>query len=193
MELNIVNKPAVTAQAIVNVDTFGNPFGLIPTYQVQVFDVIPAAAATDVLVLTGSATKVVKITRVKITAAASAAAGIDFYSYKRTTPNSGGTFTNPTPVKYDSLNSNPTAVPVLYSANPTTLGTGVMVAGTKYMIPGTQGNTWFPVVPVVVDYGTRNNEPIILRGVNESYSVSLRGQTVAAGTELYISIEWTEE
>lgn len=181
------------ANAEILVDNFGNPLSSIPTYQVQVFDITPVAGATDILQIIGSATKTIKITRIKITASATAAAAIDFYSFKRTTLNVGGTITHPAIVKYDSLNADPTATINLYSANPSALGNGVMLGGTKFMIPGTNGNTWFPVIPIIVEYGTRNNSPVILRGVNESLAISLNGQTIPSGLQVYASIEWCEE
>lgn len=198
MQVNVGTVPGQAAEAEVLVDLNGNPiiFGsqntTIATYNVTVNDVTPAALATDVLTLSGSATKTISITRIKITADASGACEVDFYAYKRIAPNTGGTVTHPAIVKYDSLNSAPTAVVNLYSANPLVLGAGTLFAGSQFIVPGTSGNTWLPVVPVIVDYGTRNNQAIVLRGVNESIAISLNGNTVPAGLGLYITIEWTE-
>ena len=76
--------------------------GFRPTYAYRVADFSPVAAATDVLVLTGAANKVIRVTKVGVTGSATAAALVDLYITKRTTANSGGTSTNPTATKYDS-------------------------------------------------------------------------------------------
>ena len=194
MELNINNGvPGNTATAEILVDSFGNSTGMTPTYSVCVADVIPVANATDVFTISGSATKTIKITRIKISADSSSASEVDFYGYKRTTANSGGTFTNPPYTKYDSLNPNATATINLYSANPTTLGTGTLHAATQFVCTGTNGNTWNPVIPVILELGTRNNQAIVLRGANELLTVSLGGNSLPSGLNLYITIEWCEE
>lgn len=199
MQINVGTVPGQAAEAEILVDLDGNPieFGSenanIATYNVSIKDFDPVALATDILVLTGSATKIVKVTQINISASASNVGRVDLYAIKRTSANTGGTISHPLIVKYDSLNPSATAVVNLYSANPSTLGTGILFAGTQYIIPGSQGNTWLPNVPLIVEYGTRNNQAITLRGVNESVAISLNGNVIPTGLEMYITIEWTEE
>ena len=198
MQINVGTVPGQVAEAEVLVDLDGNPIAFgsnntTPTYTYQAFDIAPHALATDLVQLIGSATKTIKITRIQISADASSVGEIDFYIYKRSALNTGGTSTHPTPLKYDSTNSNSTATLNVYSANPSALGAGILFYGTQYIIPGTGGNTWLANVPVIVDYGTRNTQPIILRNANESIAISLNGQTIPSGMGMYVNIEWTEE
>lgn len=162
------------------------------TYSVCVADVAPAALATDVLVLTGSATKKVSINRVQITADATAASVIDFYVFKRSAANTGGTSTAPALVKHDSTNPAATAVATLYSANPSALGAGLLIRADHYALPAAL-TTGYPGTPWVEDFGIRKDQPIVLNGVAESIAISLNGQTIPAGMDMYITIEWTEE
>lgn len=193
MQINVGTTPGQAASAVVLVDLNGNPIQDASTYVLTVADVTPASAATDVLQIIGSATKTVCITKIKVSATATGAAEMDIYGYKRSALNTGGTSTHPTPVKYDSLNLAATATANLYSANPTALGAGSLFFGTQFVIPGTNGNTWLPMIPVVYEYGNSTSQPLTLRGVNESFSISLGGNALPAGLGLYMSIEWTEQ
>jgi len=163
------------------------------TYSVQVSDFTAVAAtATDVLALVGSATKTIRVNRVQITADATAASVLDFYTFKRTTANTGGTATQPAICKLDSADPAPTAVANLYTVNPTALGTGVMLAADHYALPAA-ATTGYPGTPWVEEFGTRNNRQVVLRGVGESLAVGCNAEVIPAGINLYIRIEWTEE
>jgi len=194
MQINVNNGVnGLAADAAVSIDQFGNPLVNIPTYRAGVYDITPASPATDVFTITGSATKTIKITRLQVTADNSNSAGvIDFYCFFRTTANTGGTSTVLTGVPYDTTNPAPTAVVRAYSANPATLGTGTFMFGDHYALANAS-NSGIPVFPWIEDFGIRNTQPIILRGVNQSFCFSLNGDTVPSGTNIYVSIEWTEE
>lgn len=161
------------------------------TYSVQVSAVTPAALATDILSLVGSATKTVRINRVQITADATAAAVLDFYVFKRTVADTGGTATQPAICKLDSADPAPTAVANLYSANPV-VGAGVLLASDHYALPAA-GTPTYPATLWVADFGTRNDKQIVLRGVGESLGVGCNGGTIPAGTSVHARIEFTEE
>lgn len=170
----------------------GSAISIPNTYSICVADISPAALATDILVLTGSATKKVKINRIQVTADATAASVLDFYVFKRSAANTGGTSTAPALVKHDSLSPNATAVAILYSANPTALGAGQLIRADHYALPAA-ATTGYPGTPWIEDFGVRNDDPIILHGVLESIAFSLNGQVIPAGTSVYITIEFTEE
>lgn len=72
------------------------------TYSIQVNDFTPVSGATDILTIQGAANKTIRISRIEMIADASAASFVDFYAYKRTAANTGGTKTNPIPVQHDS-------------------------------------------------------------------------------------------
>lgn len=166
--------------------------GVKPTYHVTVSDVIPAATATDVLTLCGSATKTIRINRIQITADATATSVIDLYVYKRSAVNTGGTSTTPTIAQHDSHDPAPSAVARLYSANPSALGAGVLLVGDHYALPAA-ASTGYPGVPWIEDFGNRNDKTVVLYGTAECLAISLNGQTIPAGMGLYAAFEWTEE
>lgn len=169
-------------------------FGTVPTsptYRAINVDVVPAATPTDVIVLVGSATKTIMITKFEITPTASANGSLDFYVYKRTTADTGGTSTATTIARNDSSNPAATAVAKLYSANPSALGTGSLVGATRVTLASKSPNgvaiqTW------AESFGTGNQQPIVLRGVNESLCINMAGQTMPTGIEIYFTLEWVE-
>ena len=173
------------------IDNLGTPVTNVITYSYQLSGYVPAATATDVLCVSGSATKVVKVRRIQVTAAAGSASQVSIYVYLRTAADTGGTSTTPAATKYDSTNPSPTAALTQYSANPT-LGTGTLLSADYYEIPATTGNTYW-TGPWIEDYGIRNSQPVILRGTSQSVCFNLGGQTLPSGFTLYTRIEWTEE
>jgi len=82
MQINVGTTPGQAAEAIIDVDSFGNALNNIPTYRTGIYDLTPAANATDVFTISGSATKTIKITKLQVTADSASTAGvIDFYCF----------------------------------------------------------------------------------------------------------------
>lgn len=187
---NAAGKPQWSSSSV-RVDNSGNPLTEVPTYSYQASDVAPAATATDVVCLTGSASKVIRLERVQITAEATGAAMIDFYVYKRSAANTGGTVTQPAITKMDSINAAATGVINLYSANPSALGSGTILAGDHYELPAITGNTYSSPA-WIEDFGIRNSQSVVLRGTSEQACFSLNGQILPAGLSVYVRMEWTE-
>lgn len=171
---------------------YSNSEGLKASYRAQMADVTVAATATDVATLCGSATKTVRLVRIQATADATATSVIDFYVFKRTVANTGGTSAVQAAAQMDSVDPAPTAVVRLYSANPSALGTGVLLTGDHYALPAA-ASTGYPGVPWIEDFGIRNNRAVVLRGVAQCIAFNLNGQTIPAGFGLYLGFEWTEE
>lgn len=166
--------------------------GTRATYHYVAQDITPAATGTDVVVLTGSATKVVRVTKVSIVGTATAASIYDHYLIKRTAANTGGTSTTPTPAKSDSNDPSPSATVKLYSANPSALGAGITVEANKTYLSAS-ATPGAAALPTVYTFGTRNDKAIVLRGTSESIAWNFGGQAVPSGASLYMSIEWTED
>jgi len=170
-----------------------NTEGRNPTYRVNAADITTFAAnATDVLTVSNpvGSNKTLRITRVQITGDANAAGTIDFYTYKRTALNTGGTSTAPAIVQYDTKDPVPTGISALYTANPT-LGAGVIAAADLYVLPAA-ATTGYPMAPWIEDFGTRNTRSMILQP-GECFSFGLNGQAIPAGLKLYAGIEWYEK
>ena len=159
------------------------------TYSAVVQDFTPVANATDIITLTNPLGKTITLTNVRISGNATAATAQDIYILKRTTLNTGGTATNPTPTIHDSQDAAPTAVVSVYSANPTT-GTGTALRGDRVAIPGSTGANG---TTQIWDFGDRASKAPKLQKTTESIAINWGAAAVATGTNLYITIEWTEE
>jgi hypothetical protein len=163
-----------------------------PTFRYTAIDITPVATATDVLVLKGSATKIVRVTRASILGSATGASIYDLYLTKRTTANTGGTSTAPTATPSDTLDEAATATLALYTANPSALGTGTLLEGTKVYLPAGSAPAGAGAIRDII-FGNRNDKAPVLRGVNESIAFNFAGATVPAGASIYMHIEWTED
>lgn len=169
-------------------------FGTVPTsptYTSTNIDIVPVATPSDVVVLVGSATKTIMVTKFEITPTATANGSLDFYVYKRTTANTGGTFTATAITPNDSTNPTATAVSRIYSANPSALGTGTLVRATRVTLASKSPNG-IAIQQWIESFGTGNQQPLVLRGVNESLAINLNGQALPTGIELYFTLEWVE-
>lgn len=162
--------------------------GAEQTYAASIIGLVPAATPTDIFEISGSATKVIKVRRIRITGVRSASTTSDIVLLKRTTANTGGTSTLPPPVKNDSNNANATAVVKAYTANPTT-GTlvGALRSDKQFLNVAGVGSS------DVRDYVLTESgaQPLFLRGVAECIAFNLNGVTMAGGL-LDIWVEWTE-
>lgn len=159
------------------------------TYSVSIPDFVPAALATDSVILVGYGTRQISLTNVRISGSASTSTFLGCYFYKRTTPNSGGTFSQITPVKHDSSDSQSLAVINTYTANPSSVGTGVLLRSGHLGFPSPSN----PVDRLIWDFGNRASKCPKLANANESFCLSFNGQTIPSGANLHITIEWTEE
>jgi hypothetical protein len=151
------------------------------------FVVAPAATATDIFQLIGSASKTVEITKILVSGTQTTGGMVDLYAIKRSTANTGGTSSATTNVPMNSGDAAATAVGAIYTANPTT-GTPV-------------GNIFIESLPLAAVTGTTNNileiafgeraKPVQLVGVAQALALNLNGVTVAGGS-IKVTVEWTE-
>lgn len=165
------------------------------TYSIGIEDYAPYATPTDIFLLQGSATKTVRLSKIRISGAATAQSGLDLYLIKRTVDNTGGTRASQAAdvVKHDTLDDSPTAIPYTYSVIPTALGAGktFRTRARQFFAKLTEPTTGSE--EFVVDFDIHRSKPIILRGVAESVVLNLGGAAVPAGLILYINVEWVEE
>jgi hypothetical protein len=162
------------------------------TYAYRGADITPAATATDVLTLTGSANKLIRLTKIGLSGSATAASLQDLYIAKRLTANTAGTFTNPVAAKYDTLDPTASGIITLYTANPTALGTGSPLEGDKLYLPAAALPTAEPS-HWNREYGLGEAQCPTVRGAAESICIGFGGAAIAAGASFYFYIEWTEE
>lgn len=159
------------------------------TYSSASTALVPPASPTDIFTITGSVGKTIRVTRLAISGTQTTAATRDILLIKRSTANTGGTSTTLTNVAHDSTSAASSATIRAYTVNPTSLGTAVGTVRTrKVFVAGTATNS----DEFIVEWGPRNAQSIVLRGVNEVLAVNLNGAT-SAGNNFNINIEWTEE
>ena len=151
------------------------------------FVVAPAATATDVFQIIGSATTTVEINKITISGTQTTGGMVDVYFPKRSTANTVGTFTASVMVPHLSTDAAATAVGSVYTANPT-LGALVGNVHVMSMTFGTVATTSLNIREI--NFGERG-KPITLSGAAQAMAINLNGVTIAGGS-LKIVVEFTE-
>lgn len=163
--------------------------GVSKTYSASITGLVVAAAATDFFMITGSATKTIRITKIEVIGTATAAAATDITIIKRSTLNDAGTFSTLTSIPHDSSDAAATAVIKAYTADPATLGTSVgNILSHKLFLStaATQPYAW------KILFGDRASKSIVLRGASECLCLNYNGRT-NAGNAISISVEFIED
>lgn len=158
-----------------------------PTYAFAA-TVAPAATATDVFTLTGSASKTIRIRKIVLSGTQTTAGNVVTSITKRSTANSGGTSTGLTEVPLDSSDAAATATGLSYTVNPTT---GTLVGDVDMRsvhIP----TALTEAVPTEWEFGVPGRRELVLRGTGEVVAINLGGATLTGGS-LTATFEWTEE
>lgn len=158
------------------------------SYSAYFSNVSVAAAATDIAILKGSATKTIRVTHAEVSCTASA--GINFpallVTYASTL--SAGTPTTIVPASHDRSDTTSTAAAIQsFTANPT-VGTIPRVVRAGQGFASNAG----VLVPVSWDFGIRNAKNVVLRGVAQYAAINLGAATLAAGL-CSGGFEYTEE
>lgn len=151
------------------------------------FVVAPAASATDVFQLIGSASTTVEITQIIISGTQTTGGLLDIFIKKRSTANTGGTSSASTAVPMVSADAAATAVGAIYTANPTTgttTGDVAIVTAAVGATASTDDNI------AVIDFGLRG-KPLTLSGVAQAMAINLNGVTLTGGS-LKVTIEFME-
>jgi hypothetical protein len=170
--------------------------GYKASYSAAITGLVAPSGSTDLFTITGSASKTVRITRIGISATQSNQNIVNLVLLKRSSANSGGASTSLTAVPHDSQNPAASAIISGYTANPSTLGTLVgNLRVDKLFIPATtpSGSAGIGSVAVlIIEFGNRPSQGLVLRGTNEVVAINLNGTTIN-GSSFDAYIEWTEE
>jgi hypothetical protein len=168
-----------TGALVVNTET------RIATYSGAITGLIPPANPTDIFTISGSATHLIKIKTIRISATQTTTATRNIIILKRSTLNTGGTSTLLSKVPHDSTNPVSTATVRGYTAN-STLGT---LVGSIYSVRKIIGTvtTLIPSETIIKPDG----QSYTLRSVNESICINLNGVS-SAGNIFDISVTWIE-
>lgn len=154
--------------------------------------IVPAASATDIACITGSATKTVRVELIRVVGTGTAIT-IPVVITKHASANTGGTATTggavPVPYPLDSTDAAATATTVAWTANPTIVDSTPGVTDIQFLplaatTTSTAGNVTF-------NYTDRlYMQAPILRGIAQQLCVNLNGTTPTAS--LSVSFRWTE-
>lgn len=160
---------------------------LTATYSVGASWVL-GSTPTDMALVQGSASKVIKIRRIFANVTQATAANTEISLIRRSSGNTSGVPTVQTAGKFDTTDPGASAVVTTYAGTATT---GTTVATLFYtIIPGSTGTTLGQ--PTDIRFGTPNGDkPIILRGTGEYLGIAT--STTAGGGNMRLTIEWTEE
>lgn len=166
----------------------------VDSYSAMGYGIVPAASATDVACLTGSATKIVRVQWVRVSGTAGTLVTLPVLLNKHTVANTGGTAAVttalPVPVPLDSTDAAVSATTTAYTANPTIDATAAQLDAqlasfnvTSALVNGSQAFFDYRLRPYM--------EAITLRGVAQQVCVNLGSISVSSGL-LAISFGWTE-
>lgn len=159
------------------------------TYAATISGNAAYATPTDLFVLPGSATKLVKVVRCYLSSAATAAGVYTTHFVKRTAANTGGTSAAMTITKMDSGDGAVTAAPVSYSVVPTSVGTGSDILAVRLF----QNTLTGLPERFVLDFGNYIGEPLALRGVAQALAINFNAVALPAGSVFDVTFIWTEE
>lgn len=183
--VNTVPQPGVTCLSEPTVDT----------YAATGVGIAPAASATDIACLTGSATKVIRLQRIRVSGTAGTLITVPVLITKHASANTGGTAATgtalPVPYPLDSTDATVSATATAYTANPTIADStpGIIAAATLSLNTTTalvgQGELTF-------DWMTRlYAEAPTLRGIAQQICVNLNATSPSSGL-VNVSFVWTE-
>lgn len=185
---------------VVGLNTGSNTIGSVSsvsgtkaTYTYAVSATAPYATPTDWIVIRGSGTKTVKILRIEISGAATAATEVIFTLKKHTVANTSGTSTTPTPMQHDSADSAASAVVLLYSVAPTIDATATIWKNVRLTLAVAPAATTVAPDRYVYDYGVESYEPLTLRGVAQEFAINFGGSAVPSGGVYDVAIVFSEE
>lgn len=188
----------VTAHAIPTTDASRTVQAVItngqkPTYTYAISATAPYSSPTDWIVIRGSASKTIKIMRVEVSGAATAATEVIATLKKHTIANTSGTSSNPTPVQHDSNDPAAAATVLLYSVAPTVDASATIWKNVRMTLAVAPAATTVAPDRFVYDILAAPYEPLILRGVAQELALNFAGAAVPSGGVYDVAITWVEE
>lgn len=157
---------------------------------------IGTGATSHFLVIAGSATKTVRVTRVSCFAQATGAIYTKVTANVNSAADTGDAGTALTAVPHDSLDPAATAVALFHTTSPTPgTAVGAVRTGILNVTLLTESATDFPTVnpPLTWEFGTRPFEQeVVLRGVAQTFSLDTSA-AFGSGGNAYCDLAWTEE
>jgi hypothetical protein len=166
----------------------------VATYAATGVGIVPAASATDIACIAGSATRVIRVQSVRVSGSGTAIS-VPVLIKKNASADTGGTpgtgVVLPVAYALDSTNPTSTATLVSYTANPTIpdSAAGIISSANLGLVATTVGAAVTPYV--LFDYAERTfSEAPTLRGVAQQICVNLNATSPTA--LLNVTFRWTE-
>jgi hypothetical protein len=192
------------AFSVVLADQGGNKFTLAPglvalpvssdglkaTYYYSLLGFSPAATPTDIIQIQGSATKTVRVRRIRLGGVATSAANMPCQLFRRSAADTGGTPTAITTVQADTSDPAPTAVLNSFAANPSPLGAqvgGIMRAGRVMLASASAG-----VAANALEW-QMDIKAGVLRGTSQFLCINMSGAALPTGSVFDIEIVTEED
>lgn len=164
---------------------------VVATFVASAVGVVPAASATDIACLTGSASKVIRVQKVRVNGTAATSIAVPAILKKHTVANTGGTSAAITGTAMDSTNVAATGAAISYSANPTIDSTARNIAAGTVVLAKNDLSAGGPVESVFDFTGQRYSQAPVLRGTAQQVCVNLNATSPSTGA-VNVSFEWTE-
>lgn len=182
--------PISQALRVALYDVNGIPIGPRRTYDAATFPFTPGTTPTDVFTISGAATRIIRITRVRLSGIQNTAGINSWYLLKRSTLNTGGTSTLITNVSRDSTQLAALAIVRSYTADPAT-GTLVgLIRSGKLLTPS---NTSLASDTLIWDFDDIQSNPVVLNNANELIAINFNSAALPAGLSIHCCVTWTEE
>lgn len=159
----------------------------------------PAASATDIACIAGSATKTIIIRKIVISGSAGTLVTAPFTLRRYTSVDTAGTAATTTAnwantiSKRDTTDPAASATLISYSANPTINDASpTYIASAELTLPVTSAGT--VTRPLIWDFDTPFSfvKGVVLRGASQQACINLNAVSVSSGL-LHVAIDWTEE
>lgn len=167
----------------------------VDTYAATGIGIVPASTATDIACITGSATKVIRIQRIRVSGTAGTLVTVPVVITKHASANTGGTAAVttalPVPYKFDTTDASASATTTAYTANPTITDAAPGLLTAANLTLTTTGTT-VAQPGALFDFGDlMYAEKPTLRGVAQQVCVNINGTSPSSGL-MNVSFLWTE-
>lgn len=160
----------------------------VPTYASAAIGIANTGAG-DIYCIAGSATKVVKIKGIRVSATATSTIVIDANVVLRSALDTGGTSTAITVVPQDTSNPAATATVTSYSVSPTP-GAAIGTLRSQKLAVGTAGNSANAGL-ALYQFSVYWDQPLILRGAAQNACINV--SAAGTGATFDVDHEHTEE
>lgn len=165
----------------------------LPVYRAASSAFGPGATPQDVFTITGSASKIIRVTRMGLSTIQNTAGVNTWFIRKRSTENSGGTSAAVTAVPSDSSMPAATATILQYTAQPTIGNLVGSVWGGRIDSPAAATTGTGIAGGIEVDFVLMHGSTITLRGTGEVLTWDFNDAALPTGMTCCCWVEWQEE